>query len=377
MQSNHNKRILAIDLGRGISIPMMMLVHTLLMYSDDNTQYHSWLGHVVHFIGKETPIFLLSMGISFTLSQRSQTVSSSIRKGLIILAAAYSLNFLKFIVPIAVFDAMPESFINAYGWHSPISFGKCLYLFLTGDFLQMAGMSFLFIGFIYKYLPNKYLILALALGIAFSTTFVRGFRLEITWVDYILDLFWGKYYNVYFTIFPWISFILLGMFLGIWYQEKDRDENSMFRIMLPMGLVTLISGASLCYLDFTTHFGDFFHLGFGGTLYLMGVNLWIFWTLHQIAKRTPANAFFNFLCYCSKRVTSLYIIQWVVICWGMMLLGFRAHGVITTLCLMPAVILISFIVQWCLDGIIKIFHKSSVSREKQLVQQSEIVETGG
>jgi len=48
-----------------------------------------------------------------------------------------------FLVPIAVFGTMPEAFIAAYGWSSPLGAAELGSLVLTGDILQMAGVSLL------------------------------------------------------------------------------------------------------------------------------------------------------------------------------------------------------------------------------------------
>lgn len=357
----NNNRILAIDLGRGMSVIMMMCVHTLWIYADKETQMDSWLGHLVHFIGKGTPMFLITMGISFTLS-RSQSATASFKRGLWILAAAYLMNLLKFIVPIVVFDAMPESFIQAYGWTPPLQLQNYMFLLLTGDILQMAGVSLLFLGFIYAYSPNKYWILALAFAIAFASPYVRGLQLGVPGLDYICDLLWGKDYNVYFPVFPWMSFILLGMFLGQCYKEKGHDEAFLFRMFLPLGIGLTLVGGLLCYLDFAWHFADFFHLGFGGTLYLMGINLLLFWVINLLVVSVKPNIIFDFLYYCSKHVTSLYVIQWVLVCWGMMAIGFMEQGVGMVLLLMPIVIVLSLAIQYMWSILTR--HKNQNTRVK-------------
>ena len=137
-----SKRVLAIDLARGASVPFVVVIHTLWMYGTVETQENTWLGQVIHFIGKGTPMFLLAMGFSFCLS-RKQDVQAIIKRGLELLAIGYGMNLFKFIVPYFL-GLLPTNFIAAYGWKAPLDFGQLLYLLQTGDILQLAGISVLF-----------------------------------------------------------------------------------------------------------------------------------------------------------------------------------------------------------------------------------------
>lgn len=329
----NNNRILAIDLARGVSVLMVIIVHTLWIYGDISTQSDTWLGGVVHFIGKGTPMFLIAMGVSFTLS-RNQSIVLSIKRALYILAAGYIMNFLKFVLPVLV-GTIPDAFIEAYGWTAPATVDNMFYMLLTGDILQLAGVSLLFMGIINKFSKNKYVPLIIAFIIAVVTKEVHGFRLGIGSMDYILDLLWGAEWNIYFAVFPWFSFILIGMFFGKWYKEKHKSNAHIFKRMLIAGFLSMLIGGGLCFYNFEYHFGDYFHLGPGGTIYLAGFNLVLMWLAHILVTRIKENRVFEFLYYCSKRVTTIYIIQWTVICWGMGFLGYQQFGILGVLVLIP------------------------------------------
>ncbi len=357
-----NNRIRAIDLARGISVLMVIIVHTLWIYGDIRTQSETWLGTAIHFIGKGTPMFLIAMGVSFTLS-RNQSIMLSIKRAGYIFAMGYGMNFLKFIVPILV-GTMPDSFIEAYGWKAPATLQNMIYMLGTGDILQLAGVSLLFMGVIQKIAVNKYIPLGIALFIAMITKEVHGFRLGITGVDYVLDLLWGAKWNVYFAVFPWFSFILIGMFFGKWYQEQERQLPFIFKKMGIAGVLLMCIGGGACYYNFEYHFGDYFHLGPGGTLYLAGFNLVLLWLAYMVVSRVKENPVFRFLYYCSKRVTTLYVIQWVLICWGMGVLGYQQFSSIGVLLLIPFYMLLTLAVQkWAIDPLL--------SRKKIPTQQSE------
>lgn len=348
----NTKRILEIDLARGISVLMVIIVHTLWINGTVEMQSETWLGSIVHLIGKGTPMFLIAMGVSFTLS-RNQSLLLSIKRAGYILGMGYLMNFLKFIVPILI-GIMPNSFIEAYGWTAPATIENMIYMFGTGDILQLAGVSLIFMGLINHFFKNKYVPLAIALFIILTTKEIHGFRVYIPGVDYILDLLWGADWNVYFAVFPWFAFILIGMFFGRWYKEQSNNNNYIFKRMLIAGIALMIIGGGLCYYNFEYHFGDYFHLGPGGSLYLAGFNLVVLWTCNILINKIKNNSIYQFLYYCSKRVTTIYVIQWVLICWGMGILGYQQIGVIGVLLLIPIYTLLTIGVQYfIIDKLLK------------------------
>lgn len=348
-------RLTEVDFSRGLAVFLMMFVHTLWMYADQTTQEHTWLGAVVHFMGKGTAAFLVMMGISFIITKQ-QSLRSALLRGLLILIFAYFMNFLKFIVPIEVFGTMPESFISAYGWHSPLSSGQLSYILMTGDILQMAGIAFILLGLIRHFFADKYSYLVIGLLVASVSQFVRGFEPGVAGLDYLSRLFFSDHYQVYFPVFPWISFILFGMFFGRLIQEKGA---SYMKGVLRFGIASLIVGGALMYLDFDYHFGNFFHLGLGGVLYLLGITLILFRVIYAITLSGRMSALTRFFSYLSARVTSVYIIQWTLICWGMGFIGFQTQGVLGTVLLMPLVVCFTLLTQMVKDEIVNRINTAS------------------
>ncbi len=352
MDTKKSKRILEIDLTRGISCFLIPMAHTLLIYGTTYTQQNSWLGLSVHFFGKWAGIFLLAMGFSYTLS-KNNTILKSIIRGFLLLAAGYFMNFLKFIVPLFL-GLIPNNFIEAYGWTSPPSFDNMVYMVLTGDILQFAGMCLLFMGIIHKLvsLTNKWIPIIVTIILLSLVEFVRGYRPGITGLDYIFDLLWGAEWNIYFAVFPWFGFILVGMFFGYWYSEIDKNNAIIFKKMLQIGLVTVLTGGALCYYDYEFHMRDYFHLGIGGFIYLLGFNLMAFWLSFYWVKKFNFHKILAFFYYCSKKITTMYIIQWVVICWGMGVFGYHNKEAGSVLLLMLFYTLLTLGIQRLLDLLI-------------------------
>ncbi|MBP1221692.1 heparan-alpha-glucosaminide N-acetyltransferase domain-containing protein [Flavobacterium sp. 1355] len=338
------KRVLAIDIARGMSVILMMMIHTMLIYGTIPTQTNTILGEITLWLGRGTTMFLVSMGISFVLSRR-QTFTAVCKRALYILAIGYGMNFLKFLVPEFVFGGLPQAFVSAYGLQSG-TLETGIFFLLLGDILQLAGVTLFIMGLINHFSKSKYVPLAAALLIIAVSKELSGFRIGITGLDYICDLLFSNQFNVYFPVFPWSAFILVGMFLGRWYKELNENQEIFFKKMLLVGVGFIVFGSLLNFSNPEYHFGDYYHLGPGGSILLLGANLVLYWLINIVVQLFKEdNSIFNLLIFCSKHVTSLYVIQWVLINWGMYVIGFWNQTQLAVLALFPAVIALSISVQ--------------------------------
>ena len=198
--------------------------------------------------------------------------------------------------------------------------------------------------------PNKYGVLALAFAAVGIGALMRGTRVGYPVVDYVLDLLWGTEWNVYFPVFPWIANILVGMFLAMVYLEHGRQERALFRAAGLLWPPLLLGGLALTLTDWDYHFNDFFHTGPGGAIYLIGAGLFVFHVGgHLIALPLRNQRWFRVpLTYFSAHVTTLYVVQWTLICWTMGLVGYQTLGTGQVLAMMPVMIAATLVVEWLL-----------------------------
>ncbi|WP_435262560.1 heparan-alpha-glucosaminide N-acetyltransferase domain-containing protein [Tenacibaculum sp. nBUS_03] len=366
VKTKNKKRIDTIDLVRGVSVLLMIPVHVMIVYSTMDTWNNTLLGEIIQVAERGTPMFLVVMGLSFVFSGKLSMLEIGFR-GIKILALGYLLNITRFIIPMVMFGGFPDDFVKANGL-TPGDPQNYVFYTLLGDILQLAGISLIIMGIIIKIIKNKYAALILAVLIMLTSRAVSGFRFDIVGIDYLCDLLWAKSYNVYFPVFPWMSFILIGLFFGMWYKEQNYNIRFMFGKMLPFGLGMLLFGGALCYMNYDYHFGDYYHLGPGGTIVLMGVNLLLIW-LGNIVVKYINPTLFSVISYASKNVTSFYFIQWVVIYWGILYVGYsQQSNQLKIVAIMILITLITFTVLWFINKIKEILKqkRSEQSSEKQI-----------
>jgi uncharacterized membrane protein len=87
--------------------------------------------------------------------------------------------------------------------------------------------------------------LLIALVIIAVSKELSGFRFNIFGIDYLCDLLFSNQFNVYFPVFPWSAFILIGMFLGRWFKEIKENQSVFFKKLALLGIGFLGVGGYL------------------------------------------------------------------------------------------------------------------------------------
>jgi len=102
-----SKRILALDLIKGMSVIGMVIIHTLLIFANVKSQSESVIGSFIVFLGRGTSIFLICMGITFMTSSH-QSLKSALKRGVLLVFAGLFMNFMKFVIPV-IFNFAPDN----------------------------------------------------------------------------------------------------------------------------------------------------------------------------------------------------------------------------------------------------------------------------
>jgi uncharacterized membrane protein len=322
--TTQNKRLLSIDLARGLAVFFMIAVHTLEVFASPAV-INSVFGQIIEFFGgpPAAPVFMTLMGFSFIYSTKSG-LKPKLLRGFKIFLAGYLLNIIRGVVPFTlsvyfkmdIIETLPLEKLNG-----------CTFLTII-DILQLAGLSLMIMALIQEFKINKYVVLISAFLISMLSPFLWGLTLNIPAADQIFELLWGDQpigfsfiaNKIAFPIFPWLSFPLLGMFLGD-TMKKTNNPNRTFMHFGIGGLVVLLIGVAISYNNIEYHFNDYYHSRQGAMLFMGGfVVFWMYIT--KLATDTlPANKLFDLLFKWSKGVTNIYLTQWIIIIWSIAFFG--------------------------------------------------------
>lgn len=342
--TTQNNRLLSIDLARGLAVFFMISVHTLETFASEEVQA-SLFGHIIEFFGRApaAPVFMTLMGFSFIYSKKSG-LKPKLWRGFKIFLSGYVLNILRNVLPFFVSKYLQLDVINTF----PIEKINEYTLFTLIDILQFAGIALMIMAAIQELKINKYIILFMAFLISMVSPFLWGIQVNISVIDFIFDLFWGDQpiglsilvNKIAFPVFPWLTFPLLGMFLGE-TMKNSINQNQTFKYFGIIGILVLFIGLGISYSNLDYHFNDYYHSRQGAMIFMCGfVVLWIYMT-RLILDILPMNKFFELLFKWSCGVTTIYFTQWIIINWSIPIFGFNESSYITIILLILTFTVIS------------------------------------
>lgn len=326
------QRIQSFDLARGFTVLCMPMIHVVMLYSSIPVQ-QSLLGDILGFIaeGPGAQLFMLLMGVSFTVSKRI-TKKYVFQRAFYLLLAAYLLNFLKFLVPFGL-GLMPENLLAELQLQN--DFKAVQFFLLIGDILHFAAIAYIILFFITRTRYYPYISLVLAIAIMFLSPYVWDVKTNIVFVDQLLILFNGHPPETFFPVFPWLVYPLMGLTLG--YLLKHVNNNYLLKKTGISGIGIMI--ISFCFPATTTItvWLSFYRTEPADTLFHVGfILLWLS-LFHWLHKKIPANPVFKLLNFCSKHITSIYIVQWILICWCMVFTGYLQLTLVNSIAWMGSI----------------------------------------
>jgi uncharacterized membrane protein len=331
-----NNRLLSIDLARGLAVFFMIAVHTLEVFASQEVK-NSVFGQIIEFLGgpPAAPVFMTLMGFSFIYSRKSE-LKPRLLRGFKIFLSGYILNILRGVIPFTLSTQLEMDIAKTF----PLEKLNAYTILTTVDILQFAGFALIIMALIQEFKINKYVILFSAFLISMLSPFLWGFNINIPVIDQIFELFWGDQpigfsfidNKIAFPIFPWLSFPLLGMFLGDTIKNTN-NQNRTFKHFGIGGIVVLLIGIAISYNNIEYHFNDYYHSRQGAMLFMCGfVVFWIYITKIAIDK-LPMNKLFELLFKWSNGVTNIYFIQWIIIIWSIGFLGINKSSFTTIIIL--------------------------------------------
>jgi hypothetical protein len=294
-------------------------------------------GQIISFLGgpPAAPVFMTLMGFSFIYSSKSE-LKPKLLRGFKIFLSGYVLNIFRGVIPFTLATYLKLDVVKTF----PIEKINEYTILTTVDILQFAGIALMIMSIIQALQLNKYLILLSAFLIGIISPLLWGIKIDIPIVDQILELFWGDLpidfsfiaNKIAFPVFPWLTFPLLGMFLGE-TVKNSTDMNRIFNYFGLLGIFLIGIGVAISFSNYQYHFNDYYHSRQGAMLLMCGfVMVWLYLT-KLVIDNIPTNSLFDLLFHWSKGVTNIYFIQWIIIIWSIALFGINSSSFITTILL--------------------------------------------
>lgn len=332
------QRIQSLDLAKGFTVLIMPSIHVVMLYSSPAVQ-QSWLGDILAFIaeGPGAQLFMLLMGVGITFSSRINP-QYVLQRTFYLWGAAFLLNFLKFIIPLWL-GWMPQNLLDEL--HLQADARAATFFLFIGDILHFAAIVYPLLFLISRLKHYPYWSLVFAVAIMLCSPLVWDITTGIGVIDHALQLAGGHPPQAFFPVFPWLVYPLVGLATG--YYLRKHDTATVMKKAAWIGALFLFVA---CLFPPTQPPGEwlpFYRTQPADTLFHLGfVMVWIA-VIHWLSHKTRGNVFFDLLVFCSKNITSIYIIQWVLICWGMGFAGYGTRGFAATFLSMSAITILTLL----------------------------------
>lgn len=305
-----NKRLLEIDIVKGLAILFMFAVHIYEEYYIEELQDTGMLVHFVRFFGGPlaAPIFMLTMGICMTYTRHS-TGKDFIKRGVSLFFIGIALQFVRDFIPVA---------IDAVRAHDKAIFYEAVDYLFSVDVLIFAGITFLLFGlFKLSKLSDRWLIV-FYLICALANEFLLPIKIENKPLAYVTGLIWGSWENTWFPMCTWIFYPIAGYLLGKKLQACNDLDNFYkktltwsFMAFIPLLLIMFefkIDCGALDGLFYDTYFQ---HNWFGNLIIFDLCMLWL--SIWHFASENLPSIIKKTLIRWSVQLNTMYIIQWIIL----------------------------------------------------------------
>lgn len=338
------QRITSFDHARGFTVFIMPAAHTLLMYGRPDI-HQTLLTDIFRFLaeGPGAQLFMLLMGVSFSFSKRIRA-TYVIKRTLLLFSGAYLLNYFKFIVPLSL-GILPDNLLAELQL-SPNQEAITFFLFM-GDILHFAAIAYPLLYLIHRLKHYALWSMLAAIAIMVISPLVWDVKPGIVFVDSLIPLFNSHPPQTFFPVFPWLVYPLAGLTLGSILNQHQVDTTLKKSGLTGVGLII-----ASCLFPATTTVTDwpsFYRTESADTLFHLGfVLLWLS-VIHQISRKVKDNYFFQLLRFCSRHITMIYLIQWILICWCMSITGYMQSGIAETAGWMCGVTIVTLLLTYSIS----------------------------
>ncbi|NEW06850.1 acyltransferase [Paenibacillus sp. SYP-B3998] len=300
----NSKRVFYLDFVRGLAVFFMIMQHAMILYERSSGEGNTLLGNMFIFLGTApaAPVFIFIMGVFATRSKKS--LKENVVRGCKIFAFGYVLNLLRFTLPLSLTSEPYDS------GQDPLSL-----LFIT-DIFQLAGLSLIFFSALKKFTNHVFILPAIILGILLISPYLWGLKSDL----YIFEPLWGTSANTEFPLFPWGVYYLLGMYVSKHFRTQTLEKKVKKNLFIGSLILGLIGVVTIPLFPI----GDYYRSGLSIHLFMMSfIFVWLLLSNFLVAQlnKVGFHKLLDAIYFWSSHVTGIYIIQWVIFGWSILLLG--------------------------------------------------------
>lgn len=310
-------RIRAFDLALGLAVFFMILVHVLWHWGAPDT-WTTPIGEAISFMAGPTaaPVFVFLMGASLGAAPRSSSVSLAGR-GLWLVFLGYVLNVFRGFLPATLGLSAGVITLDQIAPFTP------WWLLTTVDLHAMIGFSLVIIAVLHARVRPGWPWIAIAAGVAIAGGALRGITFGTPLLDAPLTPFLGSAPNVYYAVVPWVAYPLVGTVFG-GLIARSTDRPALFRRAALIGAALGIVGIGMILVqqpgfDVYTYWRQ--PLSF--VVPIMGIVLMWLALCDFVTRRAWIDRRLGIIYGWSNRVVAMYFTHWILIGWGVGLVGFR------------------------------------------------------
>ena len=334
-------RQLELDVAKVFAILFMVTIH---VYEEMSVVNYYWarpdnaFRFILEFLGGPlaAPVFMFAMGVGMVYTKRRTPRAFALR-GLRLLAASYLLNIVRMTIPYCLALLSGETWGH---WTAVDTIGLV-------DILQFAGMAFLLMALLERWKAGRWVVLSVALLLqGLGLILLHCFDGLPSAAQYALGLFFHTNFNVCFPLTLWFVYPAFGLCFGEYLQTVGDKKTLYDRIALLSAAGLLAMSAGMKYLGWNPvdNFAlarDVYYIqhlpGTLWTLSVIGLQLFVCYRISLILTAPLAKG----TEFISRRMNTIYLIQWVIIPYTVVLMEAAGAPRLQAWAIVPAALLIT------------------------------------
>lgn len=308
-------------MARGLAVMFMIFIHAQLFFANESV-VESPFGIFNGFVGSvpAAPMFMFLMGIGVNYS-RKQDPKVNIRRGAILIAGGYLLNFLRGYLP---------GVITAVRSGAESDWKLALAELTSVDILHFAGLALIMFGLFKLARASLPAIALTGLVLAAINIPISLIKVENFWLSSVAGLIWGTNEYSYFPFLTWQFYPIAGYVFGS-YLIRCTNKKLFYRNALVASVV--VFGGGLLFFNLLlglpnglmTEVGYYHHPLSDNLTFTALVIAEI--SLLFLAVRKVSPILEKIFLRWSRNVTPIFFIHWIFITWSALVIPKGSLGI--------------------------------------------------